>query len=253
MKIIDSKLLSISVLAAGKGWLTVDKPAGVTVHNTPGRDICSLVTAFIQSDPAASGQIDMDPDFGVNPVHRLDKETSGIILLAATPKAFRFFSEQFDSRQVKKQYIAILHGRLETPQGNDPWGTWRWKLAKTAGGRLNPQGAGLRQAAETRYRLIERSVHYTMVEIELSTGRRHQIRRHAKLAGHPVAGDPRYGPKRAASYLSRNFAFDRLALHAHALTLRLPGGTVPQTVRTPTIPNQMRKLFDNDRGKEDLT
>jgi RluA family pseudouridine synthase len=253
MKIIDGKSLSITVLAAGKGWLAVNKPAGVTVHNAPGRDICSLVSAFIQKEPAVSGQIDIDPDFGVNPVHRLDKETSGIILLAATPAAFRFFSKQFESRQVKKRYIAILHGRLETPQGNDPWGTWRWALAKTAGGRLSPEGAGQRQAAETRYRILERSAHYTMVEIELLTGRRHQIRRHAKLAGHPVVGDVRYGSKRAASYLSRNFAFDRLALHAVALTLLLPGETAPETVKTPVIPDQMRDLFDNDRKKEGLT
>jgi len=68
-----------------------------------------------------------------------------------------------------------------------------------------------------------------------------------------VVGDARYGPKRAASYLSRNFAFDRLALHAHALILRLPGAAAPQTVKTPAIPEQMRDLFDNDRRKEDLT
>jgi len=249
MKIIDSKLLSISVLAAGKGWLAVDKPAGVTVHNAPGRDICSLVSAFIQREPAASGRIDMDPVFGVNPVHRLDRETSGIILLAATPAAFRFFSKQFESRQVKKQYVAILHGRLENPQKNDPWGIWRWALAKTAGGRLSPEGAGQQQAAETRYRVLDHSAHYTMMEIELLTGRKHQIRRHAKLAGHPVVGDARYGSKRAASYLSKNFAFDRLALHAHALTLLLPGAAAPQTVKTPAIPDQMRELFDNDRRK----
>jgi len=253
MEIINGALLPIAVLAAGKGWLAVDKPAGVTVHNAPGRDICSLAAALIQKDPAVSGQIDMDPDFGVHPVHRLDKETSGIMLLAATLEAFRFFSKQFESRQVKKRYVAILHGRLETPQGNGPWGTWRWALAKTAGGRLSPEGAGQRQAAETRYRLLDRSAHYSMVEIELLTGRKHQIRRHAKLAGHPVAGDARYGSKRAANYLKRNFAFERLALHAHALTLLLPGAAAPQTVKTSTIPEQMRRLFEDDRKNGGLT
>lgn len=121
-------------------------------------------------------------------------------------------------------------------------------VEKPAGGRLSPEGAGQRQAAETRYQVPEYSTHYTMVEIEPLTGRRHQIRRHSKLAGHPVVGDLRYGSKRAASYLSKNFAFARLALHAHAPTLRLPVGTVPQTVKTPAIPDQMRELFDNDRG-----
>ncbi|MBW2247151.1 MAG: RNA pseudouridine synthase, partial [Deltaproteobacteria bacterium] len=112
MIIIDSKSLPIPVLATGKGWLVVDKPAGITVHNEPGRDVCSLASAFIQKEPFVLAQIDMDSDFRVNPVHRLDKETSGIILLAATPEMFRFFSKQFESRQVKKRYVAILHGML---------------------------------------------------------------------------------------------------------------------------------------------
>ncbi|MBW2539935.1 MAG: RNA pseudouridine synthase, partial [Deltaproteobacteria bacterium] len=189
---IDCKSLRIPVLAIGKGWLVVDKPAGITVHNTPGRDVCSLVSAFIQKEPSVLGQIDMDPDFGVNPVHRLDKETSGNILLAATPEMFQFFSKQFESRQVEKRYIAILHGTLENPQGVDPWGTWCWALAKTAGGRLRPEGAGRRQPARTLYRILDCSAHYTKVEIELLSGRKHQIRRHAKLSGHPVVGDARY-------------------------------------------------------------
>jgi len=106
--------------------------AGV-ISNEPGIDVCSLASAFIQKEPSVLAQIDMDSDFRVNPVHRFDKETSGIILLAATPEMFRFFSKQFESRQVKKQYVAILHGMLENPQGADPWGTWHWALAKTAG------------------------------------------------------------------------------------------------------------------------
>jgi 23S rRNA-/tRNA-specific pseudouridylate synthase len=159
---------------------------------------------------------------------------------------FRFFSKQFESRQVKKRYVAILHGLLEKPEGNDPWGTWRWALGKNAGGRHNPEGAGHRQDSETRYRVLGHSAHYTMVEIELLSGRTHQIRRHAKLSGHPVVGDARYGSTRAINYLRRNHAFDRLALHARALTLQLSRGEEPKTVETPTIPNQMQDLFEND-------
>ncbi len=75
-----------------------------------------------------------------------------------------------------------------------------------------------------------------MVEIEPLTGRTHQIRRHAKLAGHPVVGDARYGSTRAINYLRRNFAFDRLALHARSLTLQLPDGKTPETIETPSNP-----------------
>jgi RluA family pseudouridine synthase len=243
---IGREPIQILVLALGKGWLVVDKPAGMTVHNESGRDLCSLASAFIQNETTIQGQIEMDPGFGVNPVHRLDKETSGVILLAVTREMFRFFSKQFESRQVTKRYVAILHGRLENPDGNDPWGTWHWALAKTAGGRNNAQGAGPRQDSRTRYRVLDHSAHYTMVEIELLSGRTHQIRRHSKLSGHPVVGDARYGSTRAVNYLRRNHAFDRLALHACGLTLKLPGGKATETVETPTIPSQMQHLFDND-------
>jgi RluA family pseudouridine synthase len=241
-----SKPIPIPVLALGKGWLVVDKPAGMTVHNDSGGDLCSLVSAFVRNETSIQGQIEMDLKFGVNPVHRLDKETSGVILLAVTREMFRFFSKQFESRQVKKFYIAILHGRLENPEGNNPWGTWRWALARTAGGRHNAEGAGPRQDCQTRYRVLDHSTHYTMVEIELLSGRTHQIRRHAKLSGHPVVGDARYGSMRAVNYLRRNHAFDRLALHAWALTLQLPGEKGPATVATPAIPGPMRHLFEND-------
>ena len=244
---INFRHVQIPVLAFGRGWLVVDKPAGLTVHNAAGRDLCSLVSARIQEETALRGQIDMDPDFGVNPVHRLDKETSGVILLAGNREIFRFFSIQFETRQVKKQYVAILHGRLEKPEENNPWGTWTWSLSETAGGRQNPEGPGNLKDCRTRYRVLDHSSHYTLVELALLTGRTHQIRRHAKLSGHPVVGDVRYGSMRAINYLKRNVGFDRLALHARSLTLQLPDGKVPETIETPEIPMQMLDLFQNDR------
>jgi RluA family pseudouridine synthase len=234
------------VLAAGKDWLVVDKPAGMTVHNKPGTDLCSFALTHVQNETAAKGEIDIDPDFGVNPVHRLDKEASGIIILASSREMFRFFSNQFQSHQVIKRYAAVLHGLLKNPEGNDLWEIWRRPLANTAGGRVNPQGSGRRQHSETRYRVLDHSAHYTMVEIELLSGRTHQIRRHAKLSGHPVVGDGRYGSTRAANYLKRSYAFERLALHARSLTLRLPGGEDPETIESPSIPGQMLELFRND-------
>jgi len=246
LKSINCGSTQIPVLAAGKGWLVVDKPAGITVHNKPGMDLCSFTLTHLQNAADEKEQIDIDPDFGVNPVHRLDKEASGIIILSASREMFRFFSDQFQSRKVIKKYIAVLHGLLDNPEGNNLPGTWLWPLADTAGGRVNPEGSGRRQDSETRYRVLDHSAHYTMVEIELLSGRTHQIRRHAKLSGHPVVGDTRYGSTRAANYLKRNFAFERIALHARALTLLLPGGEYPETIETPSIPPQMLELFKND-------
>ena len=250
---LEREAIQIPVLAVGKGWLVVDKPAGMSVHNEPGRDLCSRVSAFIQKETVIRERTGMDPGFGVNPVHRLDKETSGVILLAVNREMFRFFSNQFESRRVKKRYVALLHGMLENPEGSNPWGTWNWALAKTAGGRHNPEGPGDRQESLTRYRVLDRSAHYTMVEIELLSGRTHQIRRHAKLSGHPVVGDARYGSTRAINYLKRNHAFDRLALHAQALTLLLPGEKEPATVETPAIPSQIQELFQNDSAADEIS
>jgi len=244
---IDSGHFQIPVLAMGSGWLVVDKPAGLTVHNAAGLDLCSLALSQIQKDATLKEQIDMDPDFGINPVHRLDKETSGVMLLAVNREMFRFFSNQFESRQVKKQYIAILHGRLEKPEENDPCGTWGWPLSESAGGRDHPEGPGNRKDSRTRFRVLDHSAHYTKVAIELLTGRTHQIRRHAKLSGHPVVGDARYGSMRAIKYLKRSVGFDRLALHARSLTLQLPEGKVPEAIETHTIPIQMIELFQNDQ------
>ena len=240
------KPAQISVPAYGKGWLAVDKPAGMSVHNDPGQDLCSCALDYIQKDPDIRSKIKIDPKFGVHPVHRLDRETSGIILLAVDRETFRFFSIQFESHEVKKQYVALLHGLLENHEGKDLWGKWLWPISKNAGGRKNPQGSGRLQHSETHFRVIEHSVHYTMVNIELLTGRKHQIRRHAKLAGHPVVGDARYGSTRAVNFLYQNFGFNRLALHAHTITLKLPGKNKPQTIRTLSIPDQIKNLFAAD-------
>ena len=245
--IIEMDSIQIPVLAAGRGWLAVDKPAGMSVHNAPGEDLCSLVSQGIRQQAELRDRIGISPLQDINPVHRLDSETSGVILLSTDPACFRFFSQQFNDRLVQKTYVAMVHGRLEAPTGRDGWGMWQWPLSKTAGGRTHPQGPAPRQPSRTKYRVMDHSAHYTLVEIELLTGRTHQIRRHAKLAGHPVVGDARYGSDRAIKFLKEHCGFDRLALHARTLTLQLPGETEQTPIETQKIPDPMRLLFENDR------
>ena len=237
----------IPILAIGKGWLVVDKPAGLTVHNTPGKDLCALVKAILEDSSEAKQMIHMDPAFGLHPVHRLDKETSGLVLMAVDPATFHFLSQQFESHQVKKEYVAIVHGSLEQVNDEGEWGVWSWPLSKTAGGRRNPQGTGHRKPSTTRYRVKGVSSHYSMVDISLMTGRKHQIRRHTTLAGHPVVGDLRYGSARAVKYLKENHKFYRLGLHAAALTFLTPDAKEEKTVRTLDIPKQMKDLFFGDK------
>ena len=247
LAIMESRSKKIPFLGVGKGWLVVEKPAGISVHNEPGKDLCSLVSSFLRTNQEAAKIISVAPDYGIHPVHRLDQDTSGLVLLAVDPETFHGLSRQFEMHQVKKSYTAILHGKLEKTDENQEWGQWQWALAKTAGGRRNPQGSGDRQVSTTRYRILEYSEHYTLVEIELMTGRKHQIRRHARLAGHPVVGDLRYGSARAAKYLHENHKFDRLALHAYALSFTPPDSKTLKTIETMDRPKIMADLFTEDK------
>lgn len=242
----------IPVITAGKGWLALDKPAGITVHNESGKDLCSLAGEWVRKDHETRLRMGLTTDLKFSPVHRLDKETSGVILLAADRQTFSFFAKQFESRKTAKRYIAILHGRLEILEPDNQWVSWTWPLANTAGGRHNPQGPGQEMPSETRFRILEYSIHYTMVEIELLTGRKHQIRRHAKLSGHPVTGDDRYGSTRAVNHLKQHAGFTRLGLHAKSLTLFLPGEKNPQTIETSGLPAEMRNLFETDRDTSSI-
>jgi 23S rRNA-/tRNA-specific pseudouridylate synthase/GNAT superfamily N-acetyltransferase len=243
---MKSSLFSKSILEYGSGSLFVNKPEGVSVHNQPGKDLCSLAEEFIRTNAEIRENTNFDPDFGVNPVHRLDKETSGVMLLAVNREMFHYFSKEFENRAVIKQYIALLHGNLQNQGADGSGGTWNWPLSKAAGGRKKPAGAAKRQPCETRYCDVGHSEHYTMVAVEIISGRTHQIRRHAKLSGHPVVGDNRYGSIRALNYLKNNRNFLRLALHAHSITVSMAPGRKPRTVKTPEVPASMMMLFNDD-------
>jgi RluA family pseudouridine synthase len=236
----------IQMLAAGKGWVALDKPAGITVHNAAENDLCSIARQWIQKNSKTRDYMGLGENFSLSPVHRLDKHSSGVILLAANREILRFFSDQFESRQTVKRYIAIVHGRLELGKQDTAWGSWTWPLTKTAGGRQKPQGSGRRVPSETRFKILKHSAHYTMVEIDLLTGRKHQIRRHAKLSGHPVVGDERYGSTRSVNYLKQQAGFARLGLHAQALTLNVPGAEKPQTIKSSELPAEMKNLVETD-------
>jgi RluA family pseudouridine synthase len=237
----------LPVLAAGKGWLAVDKPSGMSVHNDPGTDVVSLLTGFLRSNLQKSGFVDCEPDYGFHAVHRLDRETSGVVLLACRRDVFRYFSAQFAARKVAKVYAAIVHGRIETTEEQKTGGIWSRPLSAEAGGRTNPGGAAPRLESLTRFRVLASSLRYTLLECEPLTGRKHQIRRHAKLAGHPVVGDNRYGSRRAAEFLKNQKGFDRMGLHAVSLTIRPPGEESPVTIRSSGISEEILRLLDEDR------
>jgi 23S rRNA-/tRNA-specific pseudouridylate synthase len=242
---------SIPILRVGQGWLVVEKPSGLSVQEEPGADLCSVLRSRIGNDPDLQSKIDWDPLFGVQAVHRLDRETSGVILLACRPETFAYFAAQFERHTVCKRYVALLHGALPEPTERDGWGLWTWPLSKDAGGRLHPEGRGPLATAETRFRILRRGSRYTLVECDLVTGRKHQIRRHARLAGHAVVGDARYGTPRSARFLREKLGFSRLALHSFSLQIRPPGLHAPLLFQSSAVPSEILRLLAEDRGTQE--
>lgn len=236
---------SVEIVRTGNGWLCAEKPSGMSVHNHPGSDLLCVLERQIRADEDLMVALGAQEGFQIHPVHRLDQETSGLILVATDPDRLRYLSNLFQQGAVQKHYIALVHGNFDPPC--DPFQVWDTPLSKQAGGRTDPRGKGKRVRSETRYRIMDQSPHYTLLEIELVTGRKHQIRRHAKLAGHPVTGDTRYGSKRSVEFLRENHAYDRLGLHSFKIEFILD--TVPVIITSRQIPRQMTALLDQDRPK----
>jgi 23S rRNA-/tRNA-specific pseudouridylate synthase len=236
--------MKLAVISVKPGLIVMEKPCQISIHNHPGNDLCSLLLSHLKNDSELAEYSECDFSYGVHAVNRLDKQTSGVVILACRADSFRFLASQFENREVEKIYYALLHGGFKP--GHEK-GLWNWPLTKKAEGGSFPQGKGEKVSSVTQYQIIETSTHYTMVKLNPLTGRKHQIRRHARLAGHPVVGDNRYGTVRSLRYLKSTFGFNRFALHCMSITLKLPGKDFPETVTSHGIPREITDLFDMDR------
>jgi 23S rRNA-/tRNA-specific pseudouridylate synthase len=237
---------SLPIIGCGPGWLVAEKPAGMSVHNDPHHDLCGVLSAHLQSDKSLSRTLSFDPEYGLHPVHRLDKETSGVILLACQREVFHHFSLQFSQGEVRKRYLALVHGMV--PQ-TEEWGLWHWPLNPKAAGRRNIRGLGKLSPSITRYHSEQCSAHYTLLACQPLTGRTHQIRRHAALSGHPIVGDLRYGSRRACRYVAEHHGFTRLALHADGLSVIPPESTDLQTFESAGLPAVIKNLIECDQTR----
>ncbi|MDD5485991.1 MAG: RluA family pseudouridine synthase [Dehalococcoidales bacterium] len=202
--------------------IVVDKPAGLSVHPGPGHPDKTLVNAVLGYAPNVSGGEEGRPGI----VHRLDKDTSGIIIIARHPKAHLCLVKQFKNREVKKTYIALVKGRLSPETGfiEAPIGRNRSHRKKMA-------IAGIKNGREARtgYRVKEYINEFTLLEVMPETGRPHQIRVHLAAIGHPILGDSTYGT--GSGVLPRQF------LHASKIEFRLPSSGKGVVFETPLPPD----------------
>jgi 23S rRNA pseudouridine1911/1915/1917 synthase len=210
--------------------IVVNKPAGMVVHPAPGHTSGTLVHAALSHAPEMEG-IGGEKRPGV--VHRLDKDTSGIIMLAKNDLTHNWLQNQFRSREIQKVYMGLvdgvpptLTGRIEAPIGRDP--KTRKKMAV-----VTPQKG--RQAV-SEYHTLETFPDHTLLEIHPITGRTHQIRLHLSFLGCPVAGDTVYGKRHSTIPLDRHF------LHAYRLGVRLLGEEEPHTFEAP-LPQELEDIL----------
>lgn len=207
--------------------IVVNKPQGMVVHPAPGHPDHTLVNALLYHSPLST----INGEFRPGIVHRIDKDTSGLLMVAKNDMAHRSLAAQLKAKTNEREYVALVHGVIKEDQGtvDAPLGRSpkdRKKQAVVANGRH----------AVTHFRVLRRYRHYTLVACRLETGRTHQIRVHMKYIGHPLAGDPLYGPRKT---LSGNGQY----LHARLLGFKHPQ-TGEQLTFTAPLPPYFQQMLD---------
>ena len=231
--------IDVPIVYEDADLLIVDKPAGLVVHPAPGHADGTLVNALLARGIEYGGIAGvLRPGI----VHRLDRDTSGLLIVAKTDVAQHGLMAQLKSRRVRKTYIALVLGsvsatvgRIEAPIGRDP--KHRTRMAVVPDGR----------ASETGYRVRERLPGWTLLELDLITGRTHQIRVHLEAIGHPVAGDSVYGTgtsRRGPDGLGRLF------LHSWRLEFASPGDGHLIRAEAP-LPDELEQVLETIRGDGD--
>ena len=234
--------IPLTVVYADADVLVVDKPAGLVVHPGAGNPRGTLVNALLHYDASLANL----PRAGI--VHRLDKDTSGLMVVARSLRAHASLIEQLSSRAVHRQYVAVVQGPMvagntvDAPIDRHPRDRIRMAVAKEGAGR----------EAITHYRVREKFRAHTVVECRLETGRTHQIRVHMAYVKHPLVGDPLYGgsfklPKAATEELVAALrGFRRQALHAEKLSFVHPVSGDTLAFESP-LPADMTALIDTLR------
>ncbi len=224
--------IPLSVLYEDHDMLAIDKPAGLVVHPAPGHDRGTLVNALLHRYPDLAG-IGGAGRPGI--VHRLDKDTSGVIIIARNQAAYLALVHQFRQRSVQKEYRAIVRGvpvpvagRIDAALARHPRDRQRFAVTHHGG-----------RAALTYFRVIETLSDASLLGVRIATGRTHQIRVHLAWRGHPVIGDPRYGSR---AQRRRDPAVPRQMLHARRVGFMHPVSGLPVEISAP-VPMDMQAVL----------
>lgn len=229
--------IALDVLYEDEHVIVVNKPPGLVVHPGAGNPAGTLVNALLHRDPS----LNTLPRAGI--VHRLDKDTSGVMVVARTLQAHTALIEQLSSREVHRQYLAVVVGSLVSG------GTANAPIDRHPRDRIRMAVRDDGRDAVTHFRLRERFRAHTLLECRLETGRTHQIRVHMAHLKHPIVGDPLYGgplklPKGATEELIAGLrGFKRQALHAETLEFIHPVSGEPVRCSAP-VPADLRQLID---------
>ena len=218
--------IPLRVLYEDADIVAIDKPAGMVVHAGAGVHSGTLVNALVHRFNTLSG---IGGELRPGIVHRLDRYTSGVLLVAKNDAAHRALAAQFSGREVQKIYLALVHGalkqdsaRIERPISRDPVRRTRMTARFDAG-----------RAAWSEYRVLRRFDRFTFLEVRIGTGRTHQIRVHLSSIGHPIVGDTLYG---APSRIEGLPPLGRFFLHAHRIRFRQPVSGEEIVVVSPLPP-----------------
>lgn len=225
---LEPENIPLDIVYEDDDVIVVNKPQGMVVHPSAGHPNHTLVNALLYHSPLST----INGEFRPGIVHRIDKDTSGLLMVAKNDHAHKSLAEQLKAKTNKREYVALVHGVIKEDRG-----TIDAPIGRSKKDRKKQGIVGDGRPAVTHFTVLKRFKHYTLVSCRLETGRTHQIRVHMQYIGHPLAGDPLYGPRKT---LPGNGQY----LHARLLGFKHPT-TGEEMIFTAPLPNYFEKMLDH--------
>ena len=232
---LTAEQMSLQIYFEDEDLAVIEKPAGIVVHPGSGTKSGTIVHGLLFHFRNLS---DAGGEARPGIVHRLDKKTSGLLIVAKNNVAHARLSKEFQDREIQKTYVALVHGKLQRDTGTIELPVGRHPTARTKMAAGKPKG----RSAHTEYRVTEHFRGFSLLEVKIKTGRTHQIRVHFSAIGHPVVGDDVYSERSSREFMKKYGPFDRYFLHASNLRFTHPATGKPMEFHSP-LPFELQKLL----------